>query len=84
VPVVNEAFTPTVGEVEFHEGLVAAYEQAAAAGSGAVRYRGVHIDKAHVDTARDWLAHARSLPGAQSPGAQGAPVPTFDAPEGGH
>jgi citrate lyase subunit beta / citryl-CoA lyase len=78
VPVVNEAFTPTADEVEFHEGLLAAYEAAAAAGSGAVRYRGVHIDKAHVDTARDWLAHARSLPGGQS-----APVPTFDAPEGG-
>jgi citrate lyase subunit beta/citryl-CoA lyase len=78
VPVVNEAFTPTADEVEFHEGLLAAYQAAAAAGSGAVRYRGVHIDKAHVDTARDWLAHARSLPGAQS-----APVPTFDAPEGG-
>jgi citrate lyase subunit beta / citryl-CoA lyase len=78
VPVVNEAFTPTADEVEFHEGLLAAYQAAAAAGSGAVRYRGVHIDKAHVDTARDWLAHARSLPGAQ-----GAPVPTFDAPEGG-
>jgi citrate lyase subunit beta / citryl-CoA lyase len=78
VPVVNEAFTPTADEVEFHEGLLAAYEEAAAAGSGAVRYRGVHIDKAHVDTARDWLAHARSLPGADR-----APVPTFDAPEGG-
>lgn len=79
VPVVNEAFTPTADEVEFHEGLLAAYEEAAAAGSGAVRYRGVHIDKAHVDTARDWLAHARSLPGADN-----APGPTFDAPEGGH
>ncbi|MEX5717053.1 HpcH/HpaI aldolase/citrate lyase family protein [Geodermatophilus maliterrae] len=78
VPVVNEAFTPTADEVEFHEGLVAAYQAAAAAGSGAARYRGVHIDKAHVDTARDWLAHARSLPGAAS-----APVPTIDAPEGG-
>jgi citrate lyase subunit beta / citryl-CoA lyase len=83
VPVVNEAFTPTADEVEFHEGLVAAYQAAAAAGSGAVRYRGVHIDKAHVDTARDWLAHARSLPGARLPGAQSAPVPTIDAPEGG-
>ena len=78
VPVVNEAFTPTADEVEFHEGLLAAYAVAAAAGSGAVRYRGVHIDKAHVDTARDWLAHARSLPGAAGPA-----VPTIDAPEGG-
>ena len=64
VPVVNEAFSPTAEDIAFHEGLVAAYEEAAAAGHGAVRYRGVHIDKAHVDTAQDWLAHARSLPGA--------------------
>jgi citrate lyase subunit beta / citryl-CoA lyase len=63
VPVVNEAFSPTAEDIAFHEGLLAAYEQAAAAGHGAVRYRGVHIDKAHADTARDWLAHARSLPG---------------------
>lgn len=63
VPVVNEAFSPTPADIAFHEGLLAAYEQAAAAGHGAVRYRGVHIDKAHADTARDWLAHARSLPG---------------------
>jgi citrate lyase subunit beta/citryl-CoA lyase len=62
VPVVNEAFSPTTEEIDFHEGLVTAYEQAAAAGHGAVRYRGVHIDKAHVDTARDWLTHARALP----------------------
>jgi citrate lyase subunit beta/citryl-CoA lyase len=63
VPVVNEAFSPTAEDVAFHEGLIAAYEQAAAAGHGAVRYRGVHIDKAHVDTARDWLELARALPG---------------------
>lgn len=81
VPVVNEAFTPTAQDVEFHEGLVVAYEQAAAAGSGAVRYRGVHIDKAHVDTARDWLAHARSLPGAGDPAPQDRLG--VDAPEGG-
>ena len=64
--------------MEFDEGALAAYEKADAAGSGAGRSRGVHIDKAHVDTARDWLAHDRSLPGADR-----APVPMFDAPEGG-
>ncbi|RBY83651.1 CoA ester lyase [Geodermatophilus sp. TF02-6] len=82
VPVVNDAFTPSAEDVAFHEGLVAAYERAAAEGSGAVRYRGVHIDKAHVDTAREWLAHARALPGG------GGPAPAdalgIDAPEGGH
>ena len=64
VSVVNKAFSPTTEDVAFHEGLISAYEQAAAAGHGAVRYRGVHIDKAHVDTARDWLELARTLPGA--------------------
>ena len=64
VSVVNEAFSPTAQDIAFHEELIEAYEEAAAAGHGAVRYRGVHIDKAHVDTARDWLTLARALPGA--------------------
>lgn len=65
VPIVNEAFSPTPEDIAFYEGLLAAYEEAAAAGHGAVRYRGVHIDKAHADTAREWLAHARSIPGVE-------------------
>jgi citrate lyase subunit beta/citryl-CoA lyase len=88
VAVVNEAFSATAEEIEFHEGLLAAYEQAAAAGSGAVRYRGVHIDKAHADTARDWLALARATPGAAAgPPADDRPAAAdrlgIDAPEGG-
>lgn len=82
VATVNEAFTPTPDEVAFHEWLVTTYEQAAAAGDGAVRYRGIHIDAAHADTARDWLAHARSLPGASSRSVSRAP--SSDATEGGH
>ncbi|MFC4001246.1 HpcH/HpaI aldolase/citrate lyase family protein [Prauserella oleivorans] len=61
VPVLNEVFSPSAEEIEFREGLVAAFEAAAAHGDGAVRYRGVHIDKAHADTAREWLAHARRV-----------------------
>jgi citrate lyase subunit beta/citryl-CoA lyase len=80
VPVVNEAFSATPAEIEFHEGLLAAYQEGAAAGHGAVRYRGIHIDKAHADTAREWLDHARAVPG-------GRPAPAdalgIDAPEGG-
>ena len=34
------------------EGMVAAYDEAAAAGDGALRYRGLHIDKAHVRQGR--------------------------------
>jgi citrate lyase subunit beta/citryl-CoA lyase len=84
VATVNEAFSPTADEIEFHEGLVAAYEKAAADGHGAVRYRGVHIDKAHADTATEWLAHARATPGATGADRPGADDRLgIDAPEGG-
>lgn len=63
VPVVHEVYTPTDDEVAYHEGLVAAVESAAAEGHGAVRYRGQHVDLAHADKARDWLAHARLVRG---------------------
>lgn len=63
VATINEVFSPTAAEIEFREGLVAAFEEAAARGDGAVRYRGIHIDKAHADTAREWLAHARRVTG---------------------
>lgn len=63
VATINEVFSPGADEIEFREGLVAAFEEAAARGDGAVRYRGIHIDKAHADTAREWLAHARRVTG---------------------
>jgi citrate lyase subunit beta / citryl-CoA lyase len=63
VPVINDVFTPTPSDVDFYEGLVAAYEQAASEGSGALRYRGLHIDKAHYDKAVLWLQHAHALAG---------------------
>lgn len=68
VATINEVFSASPDEIAFHEGLVAAYERAAAAGDGAVRYRGLHIDKAHADTARAWLAHVAATPGTP-PGA---------------
>jgi len=55
VPVLNEVFTPSADEVAFYRGLARAYEQGAARGEGAVRYRNVHIDKAHYDKAVQWL-----------------------------
>jgi citrate lyase subunit beta / citryl-CoA lyase len=56
VAVVNEVFTPTQEEAAFYRGLVAAFEEAEAAGRGALVYEGEHIDIAHVATARAWLA----------------------------
>jgi len=80
VATVNEAFSASAADVEFHEGLVAAYESAADRGDGAVRYRGVHIDKAHADTAHEWLQHARGTPGS---GAADPATLGIHAPEGG-
>mgnify|MGYP001326927822 CR=1 FL=1 len=60
VAVINEVFGPTDEQVEFYTGLVAAYERAAAEGSGALRYRGLHIDRAHYDRALRWLEQARA------------------------
>jgi len=58
VPVINEVFGPSAADIEFYRGLAAAYEEAVRAGSGAARYRGLHIDKAHYDKAVQWLAQA--------------------------
>jgi citrate lyase subunit beta / citryl-CoA lyase len=56
VPVLNEVFSPTAEEIDFYRGMVRAYEQAAREGTGALRYRGVHIDRAHYDKAVQWLS----------------------------
>jgi citrate lyase subunit beta / citryl-CoA lyase len=59
VPLINQAFSPSDADLKFYEGLIAAYQSAAAQGEGALRYQGLHIDKAHYDKAVDWLAQAR-------------------------
>lgn len=63
VPVVNASYTPSDEEVAYYQDLVDTVEKAVADGHGAVRFRGQHIDLAHADKARDWLAHARLIRG---------------------
>jgi citrate lyase subunit beta/citryl-CoA lyase len=63
IPVINAAFTPSPEEFDFYRGVVAAYDDAVAQGSGALRFRGVHIDRAHYDKAVQWLAAAREFGG---------------------
>jgi citrate lyase subunit beta/citryl-CoA lyase len=63
VPVVHEVYTPSDEEVAYHTELVETVEKAVADGHGAVRFRGQHVDLAHADKARDWLAHARLVRG---------------------
>jgi len=61
VPVVNRVYTPDTSRVDFYRGLLKAYQEAEAAGLGAVMYGDVHIDKAHADKATEWLAHVETL-----------------------
>jgi citrate lyase subunit beta/citryl-CoA lyase len=61
VPIINAAFGPSDEDVAFYQGLVEAYEKAAAEGAGAVVYAGRHIDKAHLDKATEWLARADEI-----------------------
>ncbi|GGO75101.1 HpcH/HpaI aldolase/citrate lyase family protein [Nocardioides deserti] len=63
VPVVHEVYTPSDEEVAYYEDLVATMDRAVAEGHGAVRFRGTHVDIAHAEKARDWLAHARLVRG---------------------
>lgn len=71
VAVVNEVFTPSAEDIAFYEGMVKAYEAAAAEGKGALRYRGLHIDKAHYDKALEWLDRAALITGAHQTGEAG-------------
>ncbi len=58
IEVANRAFTPSADAVAEAERVVAAYEQAAAGGSGALALAGHFIDAVHVQIARDTLARA--------------------------
>jgi len=58
ISVVNEVFSPTEGEVEWAKKVVAAYEEANAAGSGAMTLDGQMIDAASIRMARNTLEQA--------------------------
>jgi citrate lyase subunit beta/citryl-CoA lyase len=61
IEVANEVFSPSPSEVEFYRGMIEAFERAEASGAAAVRYEGMHVDYAHVKTAREVLAYAQLL-----------------------
>jgi citrate lyase subunit beta / citryl-CoA lyase len=58
VEIVNEAYAPTDEEIDYHRGLIAAYEAAEAGGAGAVDYRGDHVDAAHYRTSLEFVERA--------------------------
>lgn len=55
IEVVNEVFSPTRREIEWAEKVVAAYEEANSAGSGAVSVDGQMVDAASIRMARNTL-----------------------------
>ncbi|MEV6171957.1 aldolase/citrate lyase family protein [Streptomyces sp. NPDC051954] len=55
VPVINEEFSPTPDDLDRYARLIAAVEEAKAAGSGAVTFEGAMVDEAMVVTARQML-----------------------------
>ena len=60
VAVVNEIYTPSAEELAYYEGMIRTFEEARAKGVAAVIYDGEHIDTAHVTTAREIVALAKS------------------------
>lgn len=62
VRIANDVFRPTAEEVEYFEGMLAAFAEAERAGKGAVSYRGAMIDYAMLPTAREVVAEARRKP----------------------
>jgi len=61
VEVANEVFSPSKFEVDFYAGMITAFEEAEAGGAAAVVYEGMHIDYAHIKTAREVLEYSRRL-----------------------
>ncbi|MFC9761744.1 HpcH/HpaI aldolase/citrate lyase family protein [Rhodococcus jostii] len=61
IALANEVFSPSDTEIAFYAGMIEAFEDAEARGLAAVRYEDMHIDYAHIKTAREILAYAHSL-----------------------
>lgn len=61
VAIANEVFMPTQGEVDFYQGMIDAFEAGLKEGLAAVAYEGMHIDYAHVKTAKEVIALNEAL-----------------------
>jgi citrate lyase subunit beta / citryl-CoA lyase len=71
VAVANEVFSPSKSEVDFYTGMIEAFDAAVAEGAAAVRYEGMHVDYAHIKTAREVIAYSQRL-GEESGAASAA------------
>jgi citrate lyase subunit beta/citryl-CoA lyase len=58
VAIANAVYRPTETQIDFARGMIAAMAEAEAAGSGAVRYRGMMVDYANLLNAQRLIAEA--------------------------
>ena len=56
VAIANEVFSPSASDVAFYQGMIDAFEAAVKTGLAAIDYEGMHIDYAHVKTAKEVIA----------------------------
>jgi citrate lyase subunit beta/citryl-CoA lyase len=61
VPIIHAVFTPTVEDIRYYKGLLAAMETAERQGTAAVTYAGAMVDIAMVKTAQEMLALAQAI-----------------------
>ena len=61
IPVVNEVFSPTPGDVTHWQGLVKAMEEMRSTGGAAITFGEDMVDIAHEETARTMLAIAKEM-----------------------
>jgi len=66
VPVLNEEYAPSTAEIEQARRMVAAYDAALAAGTGAVEFEGKMIDIPVVERAKRVLARAEAIAARQA------------------
>jgi citrate lyase subunit beta/citryl-CoA lyase len=56
IAAIHDAFSPSADEIDYARGLITAFDEAQAAGRGAIKYRGMMVDFANVRLAQRVLA----------------------------
>lgn len=74
IDVANEVFAPTKFEIDFYQGMIDTFDEAVAGGAAAVVYEGMHVDYAHIKTAREVIDYAKLL-GADNTEKTNEPAP---------
>jgi len=61
VAIANEVFSPSESDVAFYQGMIDAFEVAVEKGLAAIEYEGMHIDYAHIKTAKEVISLHNAL-----------------------